>query len=73
MVSSLQNDNGGLAQMFFQKSFPEPKAEPLFDLKKANGDTDEGAAAAMQAAEQDGGASQKTFKEMMTELMNQPV
>lgn len=37
MISSVQDNESRISQLFFQKSFPKPKEEPLLEDKKANG------------------------------------
>ena len=34
MITPVQDNDSGISQLFFQKSFPKPKEEPLLTIKK---------------------------------------
>lgn len=71
MIAAVSNSTGGLVQTFFEKSFPEPKDEPLFELKKTP-DTEESRSRSTlntQSAEAATVIAQGNFNSVMQSMM----
>jgi len=51
MITPVQDNNSGISQLFFEKSFPEPKEEPLFTIKKKKSGSSDAAEGARAAGE----------------------